>query len=371
MRWAAWSWSVASAVVVAIGCAVCLLGGARAAEAYFGAPSTPSNYHSYVVSVTPAVPAVSVRTLDHGNWVVASNPTSTVLTVYGYSHLEPGPKDQYLRISRDGVWVNVKSPAYYLDRTLYGTSVPPEGATDVDATPVWKKISDASTYRWHDHRAHWASPEPPPQVQAAPGEHHGIFPGNDIYFKYGDTNFIVVVAMDWVPENPAYWWIVVVVGFVAVVALVGFLRSWRRASLGVLGALAVVSIGQVAVSAYSPASSRGGLVLSLASAIVPAIAIVGLCVLAMRSVVRRRGSAYWLMGAAGVLAAIQGSSDVSVIWSSQLPQSGPGWLVRVVIGLAVGLGAGLLVAALLRAWREKTDTRLVADPTSRAAGKCV
>lgn len=343
--------AVASLVVAALACAISLLGNPTAAEAHFGG-ARPSNYHSYIVSNSAPSPDILIKTLEQGDRVEASNPTATPLMVYGYSHQEAGPKDQYLKISKDGVWVNTKSPAYYLNRTLLGTSVPPEGSTDVDTPPVWKKVSDQSTYRWHDHRAHWMSTDPPPQVQAAPDEHHEIFPGNDLYFKYGDTDFTVVVAMNWVPENSAPWWIVVVVALAAA-GLVGIVRSWRGLAVGTVGLLALAEIGHVVVSPYSQDPSQGTFSFALASALVPGIAIVGLCVLAIRTVVRRQASAYFLLGAAGALAAIQGSSDVSVVWSSQLPQTGPAWLARVIIGLVIGLGAGLLVAAFLLGRRDK------------------
>ncbi len=351
MRRTSWRRTVASLVVAAIACAVSFLGNPAAAEAHFGG-ARPSNYHSYVVSISPKVPVVAIKTIEQGDRVEASNPTSTPLVVYGYSHQESGPKDQYLKISKNGVWVNTKSPAYYLNRTLLGTSEPPEGATNVDAPPVWEKVSDQSSYRWHDHRAHWMSTDPPPQVQAAPDVHHQIFPGNDLYFKYGDTDFIVVVAMDWVPENSAPWWVVVLVGFAAA-GLVGIVRSWRGLAIGAAGMLALAEIGHIIVSPYPQDPALGSFSFSLASALVPGIAIVGLCVLSVRSVVRRHSSAYFLLGAAGALAAIQGSSDVSVIWNSQLPQTGPAWLARILIGLVVGLGAGLLVAALLLGRRDK------------------
>lgn len=317
MRRTSWRRTLASLLVAAIACAISLLGNPTAADAHFGG-ARPSNYHSYIVSTSAPSPGMTIKTIEQGDRVEASNPTSTPLMVYGYSHQEPGPKDQYLKISKDGVWVNTKSPAYYLNRTLLGTSSPPEGATDVDAPPVWKKVSDQSTYRWHDHRAHWMSSDPPPQVQAAPDVHQEIFPGNDLYFKYGDTDFTVVVAMDWVPENPAPWWIVVMVAFAAA-ALVGIVRSWRALAVGALGLLALAEIGHIVVSPYPQDSAQGSFSFALASALVPGIAIVGLCLLSMRSVLRRHSSAYFLLGAAGALAAIQGSSDVSVVWSSQLP----------------------------------------------------
>ncbi|PRZ29494.1 hypothetical protein CLV47_1333 [Antricoccus suffuscus] len=368
MRRRSWWRAVASLVVATIACVVSFLGNPAAAEAHFGG-ARPSNYHSYIVSISPKMPALSIKTVEQGDRVEVSNPTPTPLVVYGYSHQEPGPKDQYLKISRDGVWVNTKSPAYYLNRTLLGTSTPPDGATDVDAKPVWKKVSDQSTYRWHDHRAHWMSTDLPPQVQAAPDVHHQIFPGNDLYFKYGDTNFTVVVAMDWVPENSAPWWIVVVVAFAAA-ALVGIVRSWRALAVGAVGLLAIAEVGHIAVSPYPQDPALGSFSFSLASALVPGIAIVGLCALSVRSVARRHSSAYFLLGAAGALAAIQGSSDISVIWSSQLPQTGPAWLARVLIGLVIGLGAGLLVAALLLGRRDKRAARSsndggTADGTSR------
>ena len=39
---------------------------------------------------------------------------------------------------------------------------------DPRAEPDWRQVSTQPEYDWHDHRTHWMSASPPPQVAADP-----------------------------------------------------------------------------------------------------------------------------------------------------------------------------------------------------------
>jgi len=62
-----------------------------------------------------------------------------------------------------------------------------------------------------------------------------------------------------------------------------------------------------------------------------------------------------------LVALIGGATDLSALWKSQLPDAGPGWLTRLEVAVALGLGSGLVVGALIRMVRTRAAVPPVAD----------
>jgi len=119
-----------------------------------------SNYHyrTYVRSISPHFPGLSVEVLEFADRLLLRNNTGKVVTVYGYEG-EP-----YVRIQPGGtVEQNVNSPAYYLNTNFYGIATVPASAS-AKAPAHWETVDRASQFEWHDHRIHWMSPATPPAV---------------------------------------------------------------------------------------------------------------------------------------------------------------------------------------------------------------
>jgi hypothetical protein len=73
------------------------------------------------------------------------------------------------------------------------------------------------------------------------------------------------------------------------------------------------------------------------------------------ALLRRRAEAlYGVVFVALLVALIGGATDLSALWKSQLPDAGPAWLTRVEVVVALGLGGGLVVGALVRMLRSRT-----------------
>lgn len=125
-----------------------------------------ATYATVVTGVEPAVPGVTVTALRNGEAMTVSDTGPTPITIYGYQH-EP-----YVRIGRDGVWENTLSPAVYLNKEQTLGEIPKDA--NADAAPVWKRISSAHRFQWHDHRIHWMGATDPPAVEQAPGSPHLI-----------------------------------------------------------------------------------------------------------------------------------------------------------------------------------------------------
>jgi hypothetical protein len=117
------------------------------------------HYRSYINSVTPNVPGLSLEVLEFADRLVLRNHTGMTVTVYGYAG-EP-----YARVRPDGAAEqNVRSPAVYLNTSFYANVTVPRAANASDP-PNWVTIDRTGQFEWHDHRIHWMSPVTPPQVK--------------------------------------------------------------------------------------------------------------------------------------------------------------------------------------------------------------
>jgi hypothetical protein len=117
------------------------------------------NYRSYVTSVAPSAPGVSLQVLEFADRLILTNHSGKSVTVLGYQG-EP-----YGRVLADGtVQLNTSSPAYYLNQNFYGDVNVPSSASPT-AAPHWSVVDRTGRLEWHDHRIHWMSPALPPQVK--------------------------------------------------------------------------------------------------------------------------------------------------------------------------------------------------------------
>lgn len=344
-------------VVLALVCVVA--GSADAALAHFGGGREPSNYRGEITSVSPGLDGVTFRLTDSADRIEIRSTSDIPVIVYGYQHKEPGTRDPYLKVSRDGVWVNTDSQAGYLNRSRFGSGedIPERLRDDLgDGEPVWEKVSDEGVYRWHDHRIHWMLETPPPAVADDPWSQHQIIRDWKIYVRQGSAPEATVTGqLYWVPPNPWPWW-----GGALALAVAAFVvgTRWLRAPLAVaVGALGLAAVGEAVVTPLPQDAYQGSFGFVLASASVPALAVAGLCALAVGALRRGADSARYLIGGAAALAALQATSDIPTITRSQLEHSGPAWLVRLIVAAAIGLGVGLLAATIVRSLRTPAASR--------------
>ena len=317
-----------------------MLVGAPPALAHGGGGGAATNWLSEVVSVRPAMAGVSVRLPDAGTVEVVSS-SGRPVTVLGYDG-EP-----YLRIAPSGVEENTLSPAAYLNRTSDGRTALPAGV-DARAAPRWVRVAGGPAYRWHDHRTHWMSATLPPGVAAEPGARELVAEWT-VGLRYGDVPVMVSGRLWWVP-GPAVWpWGVLVLVLAGLGWLVAGLAAWRVWVVGLLGVLVGATVMHV-VGARG-AGSVGGVVLGL----VPVVVAWGVAGAAAWAVVRQRPSAGWgvvLTGA--LLGVLAGLADVGELTHSQVAFAGPGWVARLCVAVAMGLGLGLVLCGwrLLR-WEQR------------------
>ena len=142
----------------------CLI--APGAEAHFGTGKL--GYRSTIKQVEPRVRGVQVKVLYGDDQVWMDNRSGETIVIDGYGG-EP-----YLRFAPSGIFVNVNSPAGYLNQDRYGKSKVP-GSASAKAKPNWQKLAGGKVWAWHDHRIHYMSPTFPPVSAAAPRERHHVF----------------------------------------------------------------------------------------------------------------------------------------------------------------------------------------------------
>jgi hypothetical protein len=314
---------LAAVVLLASGA---LVANAAPAAAHGIGGAQPTNARSRVLSITPAVAGLSVQVIQNGRRVELRNDSGADVIVTGYDG-EP-----YLRVDPDGVFENTRSPAVYLNRT----STPPghvPASYDSGAEPQWRKISDANHVRWHDHRAHYMGT--------------GAFSASKWSIPLSVDGRPVVVAGDLAWIEPGPWWPWLVLGVVIALGVAFAARAaWRLTVMCTLAALSWSELLHV-VGTWSDVADTT-LARIGAQAISFAAIALGAYVCMRTSRVAPEAAAPFVLLAAVVFIVAGGIGDVASWTRSQLPSTLPGGAVRAQVALALGGGAGLIVAAAQR-----------------------
>ena len=345
------SWVAIRIAAVAVG-ALALVGlAATPVSAHTISGPRPTNYRSRVAAIAPAVPGISARVVDLGSRFELTNRSSTEVTVLGYED-EP-----YLRIGPSGVFENLHSQSTYINRTRAGSTVPVGVDVSPAAVPEWKKISDGHTARWHDHRIHWMSAQPPPSVAQSPGSFHHLSRQNVVLLRNGER-VAIAVSLDWVPGPSGLPWIPPLVVLFVVGVLVAAVPRWWRLLAVLVGVLVLSDIAHAIGYEIPRPGGNVTKVVQFAGGSFVSIAVWIAAVPTTIALLRRRAEAlYGVVFVALLVALIGGATDLSALWKSQLPDAGPAWLTRVEVVVALGLGAGLVVGALVRMVRSRTVVR--------------
>jgi len=319
------------------GLALALVGvaaGPAAAHAV-GTGTEASNYRTTVHGIDQGTPGVSVRAVA-GGLLELTNRSDQEVLVLGY-RLEP-----YLRVGRDGVFENQRSPSTYTNRFRTApASIPPE--FDPRAAPEWRRIGDGPSAGWHDHRAHWASPDPA-AVKASPGVVHVVVPDWQVPLRQGNRTMVVRGDITWVP-GPAPWpWALTALGlFGAALAAAG---GYRRPH--VLGVVALVAVAADMVHAAGALlASTAPLATEVYGTITSAAgwAIAGMAAWRLLRGKADSGLLYLLLG--GVFLTLAGAlPDLSALSHSQLASGFGPVVTRAAITFTLGLGTAMVVAGL-------------------------
>src|SRR4051794_7094226 len=278
-----------------------------------------TNYRTRVLSLSPATAGVALRVIEHGDRLELTNSTQHNVVVLGYDD------ESYLRVGPRGVFENRRSPATYLNRTRLGTDRPPASA-DASASPDWRRVSGGATARWHDHRAHWMSSEPPPSVQRAPHDPH-LVQSFTIVLRTVGEKLRARGDVYWIPPPSPWPWIALAVVFGALV-VVGARTRWSGPWVGAALGIVLVATAVHAVGAWD-ASSRSST--NRLADTLPTLGAVALGVIAELQLCRRgmRAAAPLLVFAGLFVGIAIGLADFPGLSHSELPTTLPYWLDRL------------------------------------------
>ena len=304
---------------------------------------SPTNYESVLRSVTPHVPGVELRLTDLGTKVDLTNDGPREVLVLGYAG-EP-----YLRIGPDGVFENTRSPATYLNRSTDITQSAPESA-DPKATPVWRRVSSGVTASWHDHRAHFMGGGDPPEVARDPDERH-VVDNWKIPMRVGGDDVVARGQLIYVPPPSPWPWVIGAVLVAALVVVLSRTRAWRAVFVVALTLLTVTEVLHV-VGLWGASTASFGTKLAESAY---SLAGIALALLALGWIWRKgaESAVPSVLVATIFLFVAGGLADVTSLGNSQLPSTFSGGIARLLVMLALGLGAGLALAA---AWRLRPST---------------
>lgn len=310
----------------------------------------------------PGLPGVHWRIYTGGLLVEVVNEGDGVLVVSGYEG-EP-----YLRIGPDGVERNRRSPATYLNDERIGrrigarTDVAMPRDVDAKAAPEWIRISAEPMARWHDHRVHWMSPQPPGFVEAGPlsrtlmaanlvgvigraGDDAGVFRSWDIALTYDGTPAVLAGEMAWDDPPPAWPWLVAA-ALLVLPALAGLRKRDPAAVVRPAAVVVLLVAGANAIHLVDDLVAWPGPLLDDLSGLLHTGLFltvgVGASLWALRT---DYGRVLAVAIASGAVLYHQGLVHLPILQASHFPSVWPDPLVRLTV--AAGLLQALAVAAVI------------------------
>jgi len=289
-----------------------LLAPATPAFAHGGDAPAATDYRTEITGISTPERGLTVRTVEAGARLELENRTGHSVEILGYSG-EP-----YLDVRPDGTWQNINSPAAYVNETLNFDRPVPSSA-DPTAPPNWRKLSSATTVRWHDQRTRRLGQGPPERRE-----------NWTVPLREQTRVFTINGTVDWRPPPSAgLWWTLAALRAIAAFAL---LRWWPRALRP------VALIGGFSPLAYAVSTTLDG----VAPSLVPVFA--GL--LSLVAAVRR--PPFYLALAGACLALFAGVAQTAAFGAAVLPTAGPAGLSRALVAVPLGVGFAMAATGMIR-----------------------
>lgn len=300
-------------------------------------PPGPTNFTSEVVGIEPATDGIEVEVLGGDAFLQLRNDGHEVL-VPGYDG-----EEEYLRFEPDGsVFVNVRSNTNWQNSDRYGVStatVPDDVGADLP--PRWEQVSSGGTWAWHDHRIHWMSPQTlpsgiDPTVEAA--QEATTWPVDVVV---DGTPVQVTGTLTWLPDRSPLLAFVGLLGGLLLPGLAGR-RSTRAGVIVGVGTGVVLTgvVGLAGIVGLAPGVDGEPLPLVL-TGIAAVVAVAGL---AMQGATMAGGV---VAGAAGIPLVVWALTNLGGVTAPVVPPAVlPTGLVRVVVGLAAGVGLATVVVGV-------------------------
>ncbi|MGH3427819.1 MAG: hypothetical protein ACRD3Q_18200, partial [Terriglobales bacterium] len=350
--------------MVAVAAVTLLLMTPAAAQAHSETPPPATNYLTRVTALTPTVSGLSVRVIRNGMWLELTNHTGRDVEVLGYSG-EP-----YLRVTSDAAYANTHSPSVYVNSDVKSDMALDHVNVDPQTAPQWRRVSGSPVIRWHDHRTHWMSRQPPPIVAAAPHRKHRLSQWS-VELRIVDSapaapssvgSVVLRGTLDYFPPPHTGAWYAGMAAGLAGVVLLGLAamklgggpRSVGRLLAFLLLVAAAAELTDSVGRVMDVGATGFGIVIQLLAtktygtlASLAALAAVGFAI---------RGHAGALLSLAlsgGSLAVLGAVADLAVFSHSRATLPWSGELARLCTGATLVLGCGVAIIAWLAIKAEK------------------
>ncbi len=362
----------ARAVTATLLMVAALLLSAAPAQAHTKGGPAASDYLTTLREITPSVPGLTVRVVQGGTRLELNNRTGTTVEVLGYS-AEP-----YLRITSNATYVNTHSPSAYRNEDLAPAQATHHPTTDSPGTnvpPNWQRLTKSPRARWHDHRTHWMSDQPPPVVQRAPKVSHRIASWN-IALRVGDKSLggagvtgtgtplpstqpqevQLRGTLDYLPPpHTGLWWagmLAVLAGIVAAGFVIGRMREGSRYMTAGLGGLLLLAAAAELIDCVGRALDLGATGLGIVGQLLTSETygtLTALAALASAGLALRNHAAapFALALSAACLTVLGACTDVAVFSHSRATVPWSGDLARLCTAATLALGAAVAIGA----WR--------------------
>jgi hypothetical protein len=247
-------------LLAGLAAALVLLVAAPAASAHRGSPAAvASNYEARLSGFKPAVSGLKATVTGGDIDLTLAVPPGRQVVVLG---VEGEPM---LRFSGGHVYGNERSPSAASARIITLTSGSLRGP------PIWKKVRNASSFRWHESR-----------LRPAPGRRNGPVAPISIPLRIDGTR-VTITGTSWyaAPPTPLLWLAVLAAVLITVVLT---LRSRDRLPTRLVLPVAVVAVASVlaivvGTTLYAPHSTLAAALEIGAASLLGGAALIALAVL--------------------------------------------------------------------------------------------
>ena len=305
-----------------------------------------SNYATAVSAVSPTDAGILVTSFGVSGGIKLVNQGGREVVILGYNN-EP-----YLRLDTTGTFINLNSPATYVNRRLDANVPVPEKATSSEI-PDWFQLSYGNTVWWHDHRTHWMGSTPPDAVQVAPDQLQVVYPAWKIPIVVAGQSGTITGTLTWLPPPKRTSWLLISLGmFVVAALLLQFFRSVKSfAGLAMLGAIIANVLVAVSRASVERAESGQRVACFATTAVALLFFFIGL-------VSKHRGGTPIAWGLAGGVLAGTGIAYLKAFSFASIDGSADPlrirWAVAVQLSIGLALAATALVAFVERRMSRKS-----------------
>lgn len=146
----------------------------------------PSNTTAKVISINPPTSAFKADVIENGDRFKITRTTDKTIIILGVEN------EQYIKLDDNGVFLNERSATRLINESTTATISKKDldikyakTSSDPNETPVWQKVSSASSYIFHDHRTHYMGSVPDGNVELGT---------NELKLKVGNINHTVTIS---------------------------------------------------------------------------------------------------------------------------------------------------------------------------------